>query len=156
MPITSEIIEACNAVVDKIQTSASTSATVTRVYLAPENLATITGRKVYVFPTGYGSSQETREADRWTYSIWCRIIEKYTDPGEPTVAWMDDRVNWVREHVIGALDIGNKTLAISAERTAWTTSTEAEVYDSANMENEHLFIADVKFEFTEILASVRD
>ena len=123
--------------------------TVSRVYNAPTNIDTVSGRKVYVFPVGYSNSPANRAEDSQVYVIHVTILERYTTAGDPTNAWLDARVDFVSEHVVERCDFVRELLTFETTRRLYTISSEVTVYDIDYLTTNKLFLSDVRFEFGE-------
>jgi hypothetical protein len=130
--VSARIIELCDAAVDALVAAWPGGPTlpdaVTRVYGAEVVLsedyesALIRGRQVYVFPATYSNK---RILDRKSllnqYAIAVLVVERYTDgAGKPLDEWMDERVEFVQDAILGTLgDIRLRllgTLAIDPEQ----------------------------------------
>jgi hypothetical protein len=150
-----EIIEVCDAVVTVLSAAIATDAVVERAYLSTDKLDRLDERKVYVFPPKYASTLATRQEDQWTHTVGIRVVDKYPDPGEPTRAWVDDLVNFVRFKVVGTLDVNTKRLTVTGtgddpqNRVAWTLSSDVEVYD-ADWLAKGVFVSDMTVEFGDL------
>lgn len=64
----------------------------------------LTGRKVYVFPTGYDSGAVTRGEDEYLHTVGVLVVERYPDAGDPPTEWTDERVDFVFEKVVQGFD----------------------------------------------------
>lgn len=106
-----------------------------------------TGRKVVVLPADYDSAYATREEDVYTHRVLVVVLERYTDQGLPTRAWVDERADFVWEFVVKGFDF--------REPPAWnrflrTVSIDVEVLDLTKIvSGGHLFESVVEFEFEE-------
>lgn len=153
------IITVCDALVTAIGTAWTTrvadNGTVARKYLAPvsvQELSSLTGRKVYVFPGPYSNSLENRAEDAWGYDVGIVVVERYTDAGEPLDAWMDARVLFVEEIVAAACDYPRSPLAIGSRklRTEDITTT---TYDIPLLNTSNLFWSELQVSLREIKAA---
>lgn len=64
----------------------------------------LTGRKVYVMPTGYDNGAATRGEDEFVHEVSVLVVERYTDAGDPTTSWIDTRVDWVYDYIVNGFD----------------------------------------------------
>lgn len=146
-----DILTVCDALVTAIETGLdhSTDAVVERLYLAPLDMATDTDRHVWVFPSVYGSNPENRGEDSLTYRVAVVVAERYTSPGEPTVAWVDTRVTFTQEKVFDTLDFSRDPLVFGTTRRLLTTSGELTAYDPDRLQR-GLYWSEMTLEFREI------
>lgn len=95
----STIREIADAVVAKIAADWQPTGddTVERVYLpGVEDIKELAGRQVQVWFEDYGQADiASREQDRNSFVIVVDVYEKCDEQGEPSVAWVDERVDWV-------------------------------------------------------------
>lgn len=66
------------------------------------NTAKITGRKIHVLRASLEGDDATRKEDEFDYGYRLFVVEKFTDPGDPTEEWIDERVEfceWLRNLV---------------------------------------------------------
>lgn len=80
------------------------------------------GRRVVIFPTGYENSPADRGEDDYTHRVSVLTVERYTDAGDPTRDWIDERVDFVFTRVVQGFNWGSappdwnkKLLTVSAE-----------------------------------------
>jgi len=146
------ILTVCDALVSAIEAGLDepTDASVERLYLAPMDLATDTARHVWVFPARYSTILANRGEDEWTHTIGVIVAERYTDAGEPPVAWLDERVTFTEEYVYRALDFTRSLLSLGTGRDLVTQTAEATVYDDLRLSEKKLFWSELRFEFKEI------
>lgn len=160
MPVSARVLTLCDALVSAIDSAWTQGAndSVSRRYIAPidiQELSTLAGRHVYVFPGRYDSSPATRGHDAWVHEIGVLVVERYTalgnEPADTTLRdWLDTRVDFVESTVIGALDYDGRTvLAIGSSRNVLTEALEVETYD-VEMLNQH------KLFWSELTATFRD
>ncbi len=149
-----DIITVCDAIAARIEAGLDDpgDATVTRCYLAPVNVNTLTGRHLFVFPLKYSNGPATRAEDEMVYGVQVTCVEKYTDRGEPTNAWVDDLVEFVQAKISDRCDFVRTLLTFATTRELYTQTNDVSVYDEAALSQEKLFKSDVVFEFREILA----
>lgn len=149
-----DIIAVCDAIADHIEAGLADpgDATVTRNYLAPVNVNTLTGRYVFVFPLKYSNGPATRGEDELIYGVQVTCVEKYTARGEPTNTWVDDLVEFVQQKISDRCDFVRTLFTFATTRELFTQSNEVTVYDEAALSQEKLFRSDVVFEFRETLA----
>jgi hypothetical protein len=150
-----EITTVCEAIKDWIVAGLDVvpEATVTRNYLAPVNVNTLTGRYVFVFPLKYSNGPATRGEDEWVYGVQVTCVEKYNSRGEPTKAWVDDLVSFVQQKISDRCDFVRTLFTFGTTRELFTQTNEVNVYDEAALSQEKLFKSDVVFEFRETLSA---
>lgn len=146
-----DILTVCDALVTTVTNglTAPTDAVVERLYLAPMDMASDTDRHVWIFPAVFGSNPENRGEDSLTYRVGVIVAERYTSPGEPTVAWTDTRVTFTQDKVYDALDFSRAPLTFATTRRLLTTSGEIAVYDPDRLQR-GLFWSEMTLEFREI------
>jgi hypothetical protein len=109
----------------------------------------LVGRQVVIYPQDYESDAETRGEDRYLHRIVVQVVERYPDPGDPPVAWLDERVDFVSANVVNLFDFGRS--APEWRRRLRTERTAVGVYDlAALMNGGNLFFSQVEFEFSEL------
>jgi hypothetical protein len=98
---------------------------------------THTGRKVYVFPSEYGSENIARGFSQDDYAFVLLVVEKYDEQGFPPDAWTDERVEWC-ESLLGVLGDPESLLLSSlwAQETAVST-----VFDLEELTARKLFLS---------------
>ena len=151
-----EIITVCEAIKTWIADGldAPGDATVSRVYIAPVDVDTITTRQVFVFPLAYNNGPSTRGENEWIYSIQVSCVEKYTAVGNPTNDWIDARVDFVQDKIFDRCGFDRQLLTFGTTRELVTQSQETvSVYDEALLSQQKLFRSDVVFEFRETLTA---
>lgn len=120
-----------------------------RVWDAEAATNKLQGRRVIFYPTDYDSDPETRGEDAWAHRITVQVVERFDGDGDPSVGWMDERVNWVFEYIVSAFDFGpqppewNKRLRTSGRQIL--------LYDVTKLKAGKLFFSQVEFEFEELL-----
>lgn len=155
-----KILTLCDQLVTLIDTAWTQGAsdTITRRYIAPvdsQELSTLTGRHIYVFPGRYDNSPDTRGHDAWVHEVGILIVERYetagNEPADTTLrTWMDTRVDFVEGTVIAAIDFDGRTkLAIGSTRSILTESIEVSTYDLDMLNQRKLF-------WCELTATFRD
>ncbi len=146
-----DILTVCDALVTVVTTAldAPSDAVVQRLYLAPMDMASDTSRHVWLFPAVFNSNPENRGEDSLTYRVGIVVAERYTSPGEPTVAWTDARVTFAQEHVFDALDFSRAPLTFATTRRLLTTGGELAIYDPDRLQR-GLFWAEMTLEFREL------
>lgn len=157
---TARVLTLCDALVSAVTAAWTTivadSGTVTRRYIAPvdvQELNSLTGRHVYVFPGPYDNSPDTRGHDCWVHVIGILVVERYTTlGGEPADAtlrtWLDDRVDFVESTVINTIDYDGRTrLSIGSTRKILTLSIEVETYDVDMLNQQKLFWSEITATF---------
>ncbi len=126
---------------------------VIRDYVDEEVLKSITGRKVFLFPTEAGAKTIER-ANRGElineHLISIRVFEKFTDPGRPTQSWIDARVSFL-DTIYSALD----TILPGAYLlgSLWCQTLEiTDVADVEAVDANKLFFASIEGSYREIVA----
>lgn len=146
-----DILTVCDELVNTVEAALTspTDAVVERLYLAPLDMAADTDRHVWIFPASHTRTPENRGEDARTYRVAIVVAERYTDPGEPTVAWVDERVEFTQEKVFEALDFARAPLSYTGSRGLRTTSGEVTVYDPDRLQR-GLFWSEMTLEFLDI------
>ncbi len=146
------ILAVCDALVEWIAAGldSPTDAVVERVYLAPLDLSADTDRHVWVFPATYTNSAATRGEDEWVYSVGVVVAERCPEPGEASVSWLDERVEFAEAKVFDALDFSRVPLVFDTTRRLLTTQGDVTVYDDQKLPSKNLFWSEMRFEFREI------
>jgi hypothetical protein len=145
------VIEFCDAVVAAILASwvpVSPNA-VSSEYEPDFDIATITGRKVYVFPAGYGQAGTvTRGEDENEYRVSVIIMERYTDEGAVPKAWLNARVLWVQNSLYVPL---TDARAASILGESWPeTGDVTTVYDLDVLRDYKVFLSEIEIAYREI------
>lgn len=133
MPTTPTLV-LCDDLVSALETAWGPSGSdgVERAYFKrlgdPDDADTkITGRRVYVFPTGYDSANADRSENDYQHRVSVLVAERYAEAaGDPPRDWVDDRVDFVHRYVVQGLDFSTngppswnpKLLTLSAEVAA--------------------------------------
>lgn len=108
-----------------------------RVYEFSLDLESMSGRYVYVLPSGYSAPEAlTRSQDVGEVILSVVVAERYPDAGPVPKAWLDERVEWVYDNVFSLDDARAAELA---ESFAW--SSEVTVYDLDELRNRNLFLS---------------
>ena len=128
---------------------------VERTYLTPIDLNTLTGRKVWVTPADFGDENASRGENLGKYTLAVIVAERHTDPGPPSRAWLDTRVAFVESLYDLLGSYGNRRasghLSVgSPARRHWTDRATAAVYDWETLSADHVFWAELEFEFREV------
>ena len=148
-----DILTVCDALVLAVETALDNpaDATVERLYLAPLDMAADSARHVWLFPATLARRPENRAENTLTYRVACVVAQRYTEPGEPTKAWVDSLVEFVAAKVYFPLDFIRDPLAFGPDsgRHLLTTSGEITVYDPERLQR-GLFWSEITFEFQEI------
>lgn len=117
--------------------------------ISDEGAARIEGRRVFVFPTKYDNGPENRGEDLFVHEIAVLVAERYTDAGDPPTEWIDERVDWVYEHVVQGLDFARETPAWNGGLS--TTSADTQVADIEKLTTGgKLFYSLVQLVFAEV------
>ena len=107
---TSGILTLGDAIVSAVSTlwNPSAPSAISRVYQIPDsvNVKSIDGRQVWLFPVEYSDETANRLEDVNTYKFVFVVAEKYASAGNPPVSWVDDRVDWVSDSLIGWIQYG--------------------------------------------------
>jgi len=152
-----EIINICEEIREWIESGldAPGDATVSREYIGPVNVDSITGRKVFVMPLSYLNNPADRAEDEWVYGVQVTVVEKFNSPGDPTKEWIDARVLFVQQKVSDRCDFVRQMLTFgdSNERRLLTYANDVDVYDEAQLVQNKLFKSDVTFEFRETMGA---
>jgi hypothetical protein len=153
--VAAEIITVCEAIKTWIADGldAPGDATVSRVYIAPVNVDTLTTRQIFVFPLKYSNGPATRGEDEWVYGVQVTCVEKYTTAGNPTNTWLDNLVEFVQHKISDRCDFVRELFTFASTRELFTQTNEVTVYDEALLSQEKLFRSDVVFEFRETLTA---
>ena len=147
-----DILIVTDAIVTRISSGLDVgdTTTVSRVYLAPIDLRSFTGRKVYVFPVNYDDSPATRAEDEKVYTIVAMCVNRYTDaPGDPTKAWVDTQVDFVHDKIVERCDFVRDLLTFDTTRELYTRSISVQIYDINRLAEDKTFASEVTFEFRE-------
>lgn len=154
-----KILTLCDSLVSAINTAwtgKGADDSVSRVYIAPvtvDELSSLTGRKVFVFPGPYESGLENRGEDQWSYTIGILIVERYTAAGDPTAAWIDDRVDFVEGTVSDTIDYTGRSLLSISGRRLWTESIEIETYSLETLNQKKIFWSELTAVFKELVTA---
>lgn len=65
-------------------------------------------RRVVIFPVSYSSAYENHAEDLYTHGIQVLVAERYTDAGDPSRDWIDERVNWTFTEIVQAFDFRDR------------------------------------------------
>lgn len=161
MPATSRILTLCDALVTAIDTAWTQGAsdTISRRYIAPiatNELHTLTGRHIYVFPGPYSDEPADRGRDLFRHEIGLIIVERYEslggDPADTTLrTWVDTRVDFVESTVIAAIDFDGRgaagVLEIGSTRNVMTESIEVLTYDEEILNEKKTFLSRLTVNF---------
>lgn len=150
-----EVIDAIISRVDAAWTGKATGDAVSRVYLAPLDLASLTGRKVWFFPVRYSDAVASRGENETTYTIAAIVAERYTGgEAEPPRSWIDTRAAFVEQQVYQQCDFGDSValLVPGTGREVWTDSADTPVYDVEFLSKKQTFWAELEFTLKEIAA----
>lgn len=126
---------------------------VARLYQTPFKTSEIQGRKVWFFPAEYDDEPATRAEDLITYRVAVIVAERYESAAEPSVAWVDERVDFVNG-LLDWLEFGRSAsqglLSIGA-REIFTASREpVQVYDVGMLMKHKTFWSELEFVFQEV------
>lgn len=105
-----------------------------------DRVTKLPGRRVLILPYGddgafYDNGPSDRGEDVYTHNISVVISERFTDAGEPTTEWIDDRVDFVHENIVQGFDFShdgppswNKKLTTLTTKTVvdWARLTSEE------------------------------
>lgn len=151
----SEVADGAQAVIDAAWTGKGANDAVTVEYELPvreSEVNQLVGRKVYVFEEGYGNVGITaRGKDLNEYRIKVMCVERYTTAGRVSKTWARERVKFVAEKIVDALDFTREADG-RLLTTLWTETINVEsVYVAEFMsgENGRLFWSEIEFAFRE-------
>lgn len=150
------IIQVIDAMVSRIAaawTSREGDDGVSREYLAPLNLASLAGRKVWLFPVHYTDGVASRGENLTDYTIAAIIAERYTgSEPEPPKEWIDERVAFVEQVVYGGCDFGDSVAALvpGTGREVYTQTMDAPVYDVEQLSKKQIFWAELELGLQEV------
>lgn len=94
MPL-ARVLERVDAQVTRIANLLGSGASVSREFDTPypsNELKTLSGLHVWMFPIEYDAVQLDRAEDAEQYRFSFTVAERWSGDGKPTNAWMDDRV----------------------------------------------------------------
>lgn len=79
--------------------------TITGAWQVTDDLAKMTGRKVYILPINYNPVDPVSRDDKNTFDVGLSIltIERYEEQGDPPNEWVDERVYWNQEKIFNPL-----------------------------------------------------
>lgn len=130
---------------------------VERVYEVDLDAATFLGRRVYVTPEAYANQgPANRREDTEDLTAVLLIAERHTLSGAASKEWLDERVKWVQDVVVGTLDrVRNQPAILGTPATGggyWPQSREVEVYDRESLVERKLFLSVVSITFRHLYA----
>jgi len=153
----SRVLEACDAVADFLSERIEEEVAVSRRYVATDEYATMTGRKIRVYPEGYTDAE--RLTKRRTYKelrVVVVVEERYEAPGvagdnDPVpTAWVDERVDWVEESVFDPLnDKGVHGNDLLADRFRNYTCEVTVVADPQRLQESKVFFSLITVSYRE-------
>lgn len=128
---------------------------VSRAYGDEEKRHSMPGRRVYVFPIGKREVEKiTRTETEWAYRLAVLTVEKCPDPGLPSDAWMDERVEFVGEKVFDVLNVDDPDDWLGTPAELYTFEIDwSEVYDFEAYRTLGCFWSVVEVELREIIAN---
>ncbi len=155
MPDLARVLAACDDVVTAIRETWEPSGvdSVERAYFSgvtEKDLASLTGRKVYVFPASYDDSPIDRGNDEWIHEIGIVVVERYADGGKPSVAWMDERVLFVEQTVRTSIDFDGREGSLGGRLTTQTAPV-TDVFEVAAFHETRAFWSEIQLELREIV-----
>lgn len=108
------------------------------------------GRRVVIYPTDYGNDPASRGEDEYTHNVTVDVFERYTSTsGDPTVEWIDARVDFVSTYVVDGFDFSYDG-GPSWNRKLITRSADVSVCDAAKLVGgNRLFFSRVELVFSE-------
>lgn len=119
---------------------------VSREYEVDLDSATFLGRRVYVFPDLYATPEPaSRSEDYEDLTVQILVAERCADVGAVSKDWLDSRVQWVQDVIVGYLDRVRSEPAILGDH--WPQSREVEVYDRESLVERKLFLSVVSITF---------
>jgi hypothetical protein len=127
-----------------------------RTYLVPADLGTLTGRKVWVTPARFADENASRAENLGQYTVAVVVAERYESAGPPPRAWLDERVAFVEllYDLLGSY--GNRrasgwlSVGTPARRHFTESAAVGEVYAFEYLSSDHVFWAELEFEFREV------
>lgn len=125
------------------------------VYEFREDLGTVVGRKIKIYGLGYLSeSPETRKEDQYVLSYGLVVLERYSDPQNPTAVapkeWLAERTLFVEEKVFNPLS-NSRVMFGSSDYQYWSESAETTVYLDRNILRLHkVFWSEIEFTFRKL------
>lgn len=152
------LIDALVALIDDAWEHSAPDA-VSREYIAPTaeaDLHKLLGRKVYLFPMAFETTDENRTENRYGYRVGAVVIERFEDADKASSAavkaWLDERLDFVEQRLIDGLDFGQgHTLLAIGGRRIWTDTIEIpQRYDIDLLHEKKVFRCDLGFMFREI------
>lgn len=114
------------------------------------------GRKIVVFRGGRADEPASRSEDQYDYLLALWVVERYTDPGDPSEEWIDERVEWCEWllTLIGSprrppllADANNPNAGLWPQVAAIE-----EVYDEQELSENKLFLATLSVTYREQVA----
>lgn len=148
-----DILTVADAIVTRITAGLDVgdTTTVSRVYLAPIDLTSLSTRKVFVFPVSYEDAPATRAEDEIVYGIAviCAACFTRATAGQPTNAWIDAQVNFVHEKIVERCDFVRDLLTFETTRRLYTSAISVQIYDVDRLSEDKTFLSEVTFEFRE-------
>jgi hypothetical protein len=122
--------------------------------LAENDLAGMSGRKVYVYPRRRDRREHASRSQYFNdYEIGIAIAERYTAAaGLVPTAWVDARVNFVEQMVIDTIDYDEETSYATGYLLGALWCTEIEVVDVYRPED----LARLKLFFSEVVMTFRE
>jgi hypothetical protein len=154
------IIDVCAGVLDFLAgvIQAAPPDTVEGAYAARDQLETLDGKRVRVFPAKYGDAERLA---RWRvmkeYTIAVVVEIPYTAAASPLAvgavppAWVDQQVGWVEANIFDPL---NTTFVHAADGllldslTCWTCTVTG-VYDPVRLAEEKVFVSILEIAYRE-------
>lgn len=108
------------------------------------------GRRVVIYPTHDSNDPASRGEDEWTHNVTVDVFERYTDAGDPTVEWIDRRVDFVTTQIVDGFDFSH-TGPPSWNKKLLTLSYDRLLCDPAKLVGSNkLFFSRVELVFSEI------
>ena len=124
-----------------------------RDYLTEAAIAALTGRQVYVKPTGCGRIERLDRAEVINeHRVSVRMLERYEPAGTPPKDWIDQRVSWIGVNLYRVLYFEDPAAYLLG--SLWTES--ADIVDAASEQQlleGKLFWCELEFSFREIAAN---
>lgn len=153
----SNSVEVANAVVELLtDTFDDTDIEVSRQWKKRNNLGTIEGRKVDVFPTSMADEgPASRKQNFYDVAISVVCIERYINEDDPQVTdvWIDERVLFVEEEIFNILSDGRLRLQ-TTNGVYWPDKAEITVLCSMSyLDENNIFWSEVEVTYRKIANS---
>lgn len=123
-------------------------------FIAPvsiDDLDSFLGRKVTVFPGPQEDDGENRGEDKLDMTIGVLAVERYTDAGDPSKAWMKERLYWMENTIKGTIKNYRRTpLVIGARRIRLQGPIAIETFELRARNESKIFWSELEFKMIEV------